>query len=297
MTAILSRFADHSPPASAMRAGASPRRPASRRSCASRARPLLPPRSRSTPTPDFRGRCSPSCFSRRTWRCSPISLAPELARRPIIRPYLRARGSACARRLLARLAARLGDRAHLDRPHRHGPHARLRPQICERFPRHPSRPHRPGVTGPGTIGLHARARHSNRPGQDQGEPDRRTRPWAHAPLRAADRQRVVALAADLRLRDRASRGRYPRRLRARPPPPRACHAGIPISGTPCASISSPNRKPRRNCGRSALDRSDVRRIVKTHLHIDHDGGLEAFPASEILVSPASFRGPPVSPAE
>jgi N-acyl homoserine lactone hydrolase len=30
--------------------------------------------------------------------------------------------------------------------------------------------------------------------------------------------------------------------------------------------------------------SDVRRVVMTHLHIDHDGGLEAFPNSEILVS-------------
>src|SRR6202044_2096684 len=29
---------------------------------------------------------------------------------------------------------------------------------------------------------------------------------------------------------------------------------------------------------------DVRRVVMTHLHIDHDGGLEAFPNSEILVS-------------
>jgi N-acyl homoserine lactone hydrolase len=30
---------------------------------------------------------------------------------------------------------------------------------------------------------------------------------------------------------------------------------------------------------------DVRRIVLTHLHIDHDGGLSRFPKSEILVSP------------
>jgi N-acyl homoserine lactone hydrolase len=29
---------------------------------------------------------------------------------------------------------------------------------------------------------------------------------------------------------------------------------------------------------------DVRRVVLTHLHIDHDGGLEAFPMSEILAS-------------
>ncbi len=35
--------------------------------------------------------------------------------------------------------------------------------------------------------------------------------------------------------------------------------------------------------------SDVRRVVMTHLHIDHDGGLAAFPASEFLVSPDELR--------
>ena len=34
---------------------------------------------------------------------------------------------------------------------------------------------------------------------------------------------------------------------------------------------------------------DVRRVVMTHLHIDHDGGLEAFPKSEILVSPGELE--------
>ncbi len=33
---------------------------------------------------------------------------------------------------------------------------------------------------------------------------------------------------------------------------------------------------------------DVRRVVMTHLHIDHDGGLAAFPKSEILVSPGEL---------
>jgi glyoxylase-like metal-dependent hydrolase (beta-lactamase superfamily II) len=32
----------------------------------------------------------------------------------------------------------------------------------------------------------------------------------------------------------------------------------------------------------------VRRVVPTHLHIDHDGGLEAFPSSEILASPGEL---------
>ena len=34
--------------------------------------------------------------------------------------------------------------------------------------------------------------------------------------------------------------------------------------------------------------ADVKRVVLTHLHIDHDGGLDHFPTSEILVSPAEF---------
>lgn len=34
--------------------------------------------------------------------------------------------------------------------------------------------------------------------------------------------------------------------------------------------------------------SDVRRIVLTHMHIDHDAGLAAFPKSEVLVSPGEL---------
>ena len=34
---------------------------------------------------------------------------------------------------------------------------------------------------------------------------------------------------------------------------------------------------------------DVKRVVLTHLHIDHDGGLGHFPKSEILVSPAELQ--------
>jgi glyoxylase-like metal-dependent hydrolase (beta-lactamase superfamily II) len=34
---------------------------------------------------------------------------------------------------------------------------------------------------------------------------------------------------------------------------------------------------------------DVKRIVLTHLHIDHDGGLAGFPQSEVLVAPGELR--------
>ncbi len=34
---------------------------------------------------------------------------------------------------------------------------------------------------------------------------------------------------------------------------------------------------------------DVKRVVLTHLHMDHDGGLAHFPYSEILVSPGELR--------
>ncbi len=34
--------------------------------------------------------------------------------------------------------------------------------------------------------------------------------------------------------------------------------------------------------------ADVKRVVLTHMHIDHDGGLGAFPQSEILVSPGEL---------
>jgi len=34
---------------------------------------------------------------------------------------------------------------------------------------------------------------------------------------------------------------------------------------------------------------DVKRVVLTHLHMDHDGGLAHFPNSEILVAPAELK--------
>jgi N-acyl homoserine lactone hydrolase len=35
--------------------------------------------------------------------------------------------------------------------------------------------------------------------------------------------------------------------------------------------------------------NDVRWVVMTHLHMDHDGGLAHFPKSDILVSHAKYR--------
>jgi glyoxylase-like metal-dependent hydrolase (beta-lactamase superfamily II) len=38
-----------------------------------------------------------------------------------------------------------------------------------------------------------------------------------------------------------------------------------------------------------LGSRDVKRVVLTHLHVDHDGGVAHFPDSEILVSPGELR--------
>jgi len=38
-----------------------------------------------------------------------------------------------------------------------------------------------------------------------------------------------------------------------------------------------------------IGRKDVRKVVLTHLHIDHDAGLAHFPDSEILTSPGEIR--------
>lgn len=38
-----------------------------------------------------------------------------------------------------------------------------------------------------------------------------------------------------------------------------------------------------------IEPSDVKRVVLTHMHIDHDGGLAHFPHSEILVAPGELR--------
>ncbi len=42
-------------------------------------------------------------------------------------------------------------------------------------------------------------------------------------------------------------------------------------------------------GAIGIGPGDVRRVVMTHLHIDHDGGLAAFPTSEMLVAPGELR--------
>ncbi len=38
-----------------------------------------------------------------------------------------------------------------------------------------------------------------------------------------------------------------------------------------------------------IGRKDVRRVVLTHMHIDHDGGLSGFPDSEVLAAPGELR--------
>ena len=42
-------------------------------------------------------------------------------------------------------------------------------------------------------------------------------------------------------------------------------------------------------GKAGIGPRDVKRVVLTHLHMDHDGGLAHFPNTEIMVSRGEFN--------
>ena len=139
------------------------------------------------------------------------------------------------------------------------------------------------VTAIWRIG-HARPRHSDRSGADQGEPDRRQRTWPSPSSRPADGCGMVGLAADLRLYDRASRRGDPRRYG------RVSGSGRLPRWHPYFRFAvrfdiEPEEEAGPQLRALGIGQGDVKRIVLTHLHIDHDGGLSAFPNSEILAAP------------
>ena len=71
----------------------------------------------------------------------------------------------------------------------------------------------------------------------------------------------------------------------------------PFFRSPFASGSSPSRRSARSSSSSAFEPGDVRRVVMTHLHTDHAGGLHHFPDTEILVARAelALRGRAAGP--
>ena len=246
MTAILARLAHAGAPAPAPPL-ACRRQVASGRFCASRARP------------PYRGDCAlrprrlPVARACHSVPCA-RSFDARLSRRAESgrvrlqsRPYLRAGAAACACRLCVRLDCRLGACADLDRSHRFRPHARLRLEACAAASA--TRISAESVASEATANAHPR--HRNRPGPDQGKPDRRPGTWARASRRAALRRDMVGLAADQRLRHRASRRCHPRRHGRVGRCSSACRAGIPIFASASSSRSSRSRKPALNSRRWA----------------------------------------------
>ena len=71
--------------------------------------------------------------------------------------------------------------------------------------------------------------------------------------------------------------------------PATSRAGIPTTASGCACGSRPSRRSGPQLQRLGIAPGDVRRVVLTHLHTDHAGGLHHFPGTEILVSRADLE--------
>ena len=126
----------------------------------------------------------------------------------------------------------------------------------------------------------ARSRHSDRPCADQGEADRRTVSRRQAPPRAIDRRRMVGLAADFGPSDRTSRGVIRVDTGAS-----AALKRLP-RWRPYFRLSvrfdiEPEQEARPQLRAIGIGKPDVKRVVLTHLRIDHDAGLAAFPRAKI----------------
>src|SRR5580704_13861004 len=95
--------------------------------------------------------------------------------------------AACARAfgLIWRRALRRSRRPYLDRPHRLGPCAWLRPEISDRVRRHPPQRRWPTLTPTLRDKHHAYSRHHNRSRSRQAGTDRGSRPRTMAAAAAA----------------------------------------------------------------------------------------------------------------
>jgi glyoxylase-like metal-dependent hydrolase (beta-lactamase superfamily II) len=51
----------------------------------------------------------------------------------------------------------------------------------------------------------------------------------------------------------------------------------------------PEQEAAPQLGALGIGPSDVKRVVLTHVHVDHDGGLSGFPKSEVLAAPGELR--------
>ena len=248
----------------------------------------VPPRSRrrwrSTPMADFPGRCSRCCFFAPDLSMLAYFAGPRAgaAAYNVVHTYLPALALVLAG--FFRPARGIACGSDLDRAYRLRSRARLRPQIFDRFRRHPSRP------ASAAAEIHTQ----------QGEApcaSMQSRPAACRSNKRRSKAADTGCGGSCSRCSRANgRNGCPVYAWAIEHPEgvivvdtgsgahlKSLAALAPVfSDLPSASTSSPNRKSDRNCEASASARGDVKTVVLTHLHIDHDGGLAHFPDSRIL---------------
>ena len=197
------------------------------------------------------------------------------------RPHLRVAACPRARGLCGGFAVRRGLRADLDRPYRIGPRARLRPEISDRFRRHASRPCRlcaPLTRRPDRnediMRIHAittgrvRIKQAQIEGRGHGlwrqlQPilSRQWADWSPVYAFAIEHPEGVIVV------DTGSNAG----LKSLPLWHPFFQLGVRFDIEPGQELG-PQLKT------LGIGARDVRTVVLTHLHIDHDGGLAHFPA-------------------
>ncbi len=69
---------------------------------------------------------------------------------------------------------------------------------------------------------------------------------------------------------------------------RNCRSGTPIFASPYVLRSNREEEVGPQLAALGIGPRDVKTIVLTHMHIDHDGGLKDFPSSRVIVSAGEF---------